>query len=32
MAIVLHVYKEVEIVNEYRPAAAGPQLGGDDLV
>ncbi len=27
MANVLHVYKEVEIVNEYRPGEAGRQLG-----
>jgi hypothetical protein len=27
MASVLHVYKEVEIVNEYRRSAAGRQLG-----
>jgi transposase len=27
MAIVLHVYKEVEIVNEYRRGEAGRQLG-----
>jgi hypothetical protein len=27
MASVLHVYKEVEIVNEYRRGEAGRQLG-----
>ena len=33
MANLLHVYKEVEIVNEYRRGEAGPATGyGDDLL